>query len=526
MNETPHAARRTPHLPSRFAAWLSDRANPMLVRCIRQELRSKTFLGVFVLLLVVSAIAAIASAAASADQVNSQVGRNLFSVLGWAWSLVVVIQAMSTFQSVIRERNEDTWDLLDLTGMGPRPVLRGLLLANLVQGQLYTAALAPFLVMAYLLRGIDLLTIAFALVFVPLAGIAASTLAVFFASIGNNKPARAFFGGLLGLGLTGVWLGSAALWFDLRWLDSFLGTLLIGDLDTCLILGGFFNAWLAFVALMLVLSGALMTHRAGDRSSGPRLLWFAIWINGLLWFTGVGTFYVNSSRGDDELDSLLGVFAIMGVVWAGVLGLFSVSEDVAISPRQARTITQAPRWRQWATLLHGPGATRGRLGFLALLVASVLVGVVGSLMGGTRSFPHDACMGAAFLGCYLCLWLLIGDYLYRGPARAWLDTTALRRGFLLVLLAAVSLGPVLIALVIDAGNLRNSGTASIIGLLSPIMGMTQVMSGSTTRNDAALIAILLAGLAAFGVLLMQGLRLRIATQRIAARQDDRNPRGE
>ena len=96
----------------------------------------------------------------------------------------------------------------------------------------------------------------------------------------------------------------------------------------------------------------------------------------------------------------------------------------------------------------------------------------------------------------------------------------------MVLLAAVSLGPVLVALVIDAGNLRNSGTASVIGLLSPIMGMTQVMSGSTTRNDAALIAVLLAGLAAFGVLLMQGLRLRIATQRIAARQDDRNPRGE
>ena len=144
----------------------------------------------------------------------------------------------------------------------------------------------------------------------------------------------------------------------------------------------------------------------------------------------------------------------------------------------------------------------------------------------TQEQIADACIGAAILGCYLCLWLLIGDYLYRGPARSWLDTTALRRGFLLVLLAAVSLGPVLVALVLDAGNLRNSGLASIISLLSPIMGVIQVMSGSPTRNDAALIAILLAGLAAFGMLLMQGLRLRIATHRIAARQDDRNPRGE
>ncbi|HEX3132147.1 MAG TPA: hypothetical protein VHX44_01035 [Planctomycetota bacterium] len=244
----------------------------MLVRCIRQELRSKTFLGVFVLLLVVSAIAAIASAGASSDNANSQMGRTLYSVLSWAWCLVVVIQAVGTFQSVIRERNEDTWDLLDLTGLGPRTVLRGLLLANLVQGQLYTAALAPFLVMAYLLRGIDLLTIAFALVVVPLMSVAASTLAVFLASIGNSKPARAFFGGILGLGLTGVWMASATLWFNLESLEFFFTQLLGNTATAWIILGLFLNIWLAFVVLMLILSGALMTHRASDRSSGPRLL--------------------------------------------------------------------------------------------------------------------------------------------------------------------------------------------------------------------------------------------------------------
>lgn len=526
MNETSHPAPRTPHLPGRLAAWIADRANPMLVRCIRQELRSKTFLGVFVLLLVVCAIAAIASAAASSDSVNSQVGRNLFSVLGWAWSLVVVIQAMTTFQAVIRERNEDTWDLLDLTGMGPRPVLRGLLLANLVQGQLYTAALAPFLVMAYLLRGIDLLTIVFALVVVPLAGIAASTLAVFFASIGNNKPSRAFFGGLLGLGLTAAWFTSIGLWFELRWLDWLLGGLLTGNLEAWLVLGGWFNAWLAFVVLMLVLSGALMTHRAGDRSSGPRLVWFALWLNGLAWFVGVSISLMSTRRSAyADLADGLGVFAIMGVVWAGILGLFSVSEDVALSPRQARTITHAPRWRRWATALHGPGASRGRLGFVVLLTASVLVGVAASIMGDGRDFPEKAGDGAAILGGYLCLWLVIGDYLYRGPARSWLDTTALRRGFLLVLLAAGNLAPLLIV-AFEAGSGVRDSVASLFAYISPIKGMIEVMSSGSERREVALIAVLLLGLVAYGVLLIQGLRLRIITQRIAARQDDRNPRGE
>jgi hypothetical protein len=517
MNDTSHLAPRTSH--GRLAAWIGDHANPMLVRCIRQELRSKTFLGVFVLLLVVSAIAAIVSAAAASDRFNAQVGGSLFSVLGWAWTLVVVIQAMTTFQAVTRERNEDTWDLLDLTGMGPRQVLRGLLLANLVQGQLYTAALAPFLVMAYLLRGIDLLTIAFALVAVPLLGIAASTLAVFLASIGNSKASRAFFGGVLGLALMGMWLISAPAWFELRWLVWFLDELLNNSVTVWLILAGWFNAWLAFVVLMLVLSGALMTHRAGDRSTGPRLVWFALWLNGLVWM-------VVAARGGGryvDLADLLGVFAILGVAWAGLLGLFSVSEDIELSPRQARTIAQAPGWRRWATVLHGPGAARGRLAFLTLLLASILVGACAPLMDTDGDFPGRAALGATMLAGYLCLWLVLGDWLYRGPLRSWLDTTALRRGFLLVLLAALCLGP-LIPLAFPGNRVGNGGWLSLIPLASPIGGMIEVMSNRSWRRETALIAVLVLGLAAFGLLLLQGLRLRIATRRVAARDDDRNPR--
>ena len=518
--ETANREPRTANLTGRFATWISDRANPMLVRCIRQELRSKTFLGVFMLLLVVCTIAAISSAGASSDSPNSQMGRMLYAVLAWTWCLVVVIQAMGTFQSVIRERNEDTWDLLDLTGMGPRPVLRGLLLANLVQGQLYTAALAPFLVMAYLLRGIDLLTIGFALVVVPLMGVAASTLAVFLASIGNSKPARAFFGGILGLGLTGLWMMSAALWFNLEELDFFFASFWTRSGAAWLVIGMLVNIWLAFVALMLVLSGALMTHRAGDRSSGPRLLWFILWANGLAWFIGMGAFIQSQGYGSGtELAHALAAFAITGVLWAAVLGLFSISEDTAISPRQARTITRAPSWRRWATLLHGPGAARGRLAFLALTILSLGIGVI-ALALHPGDYIWRMLVAAWILVCYLAILFVIGDWVYRRPARHWLDTTALRRGFLLVLLAAFSLGPLLVALVLDPRGLDRSN----IAMVSPIMGVTNVISDSTGDRRVALLLVSLLGVAALLVLLFQGLRLRITTQRIAAREDDRNPR--
>jgi hypothetical protein len=254
-------------------------------------------------------------------------------------------------------------------------------------------------------------------------------------------------------------------------------------------------------------------------------LWFALWLNVLLWFVGIGTSLPGASHnGYADLADGLGVFAIIGVIWAGLLGLFSVSEDIALSPRQARTITHAPAWRRWATLVHGPGAARGRLAFLVLLVASVLVGVLAGMLG-TREFPERAGLAAALLAGYLCVWLVLGDWLYRGPAGSWLDTTALRRGFLLVLLAAINLAPLLI-LAFEAGSGTRDSILSLFAFISPITGMIEAFSDDDRRREVALAAVLLTGLLCFCLLLVQGLRLRITTQRIAARQDDRNPRGE
>jgi hypothetical protein len=174
-------------------------------------------------------------------------------------------------------------------------------------------------------------------------------------------------------------------------------------------------------------------------------------------------------------------------------------------------------------VLHGPGANRGRLVFIALVLASLAVGLIGKLINqDDDSFPGRCVLAAWILCCYLAALVVLGDYLYRGPARSWLDTTALRRGFLLVLFAAFSLGPILAALVVDANGWDRNGS---IAMLSPIMGVSEALSGSATDRDLSLGIISLIGIAALALLLVQGLRLRITTQRIAAREDDRNPRG-
>ncbi|HEX3132146.1 MAG TPA: hypothetical protein VHX44_01030 [Planctomycetota bacterium] len=244
-------------------------------------------------------------------------------------------------------------------------------------------------------------------------------------------------------------------------------------------------------------------------------------MNALAWFIGISWYAQSVSSGsNDEIGYAFGAFAITGVLWAGVLGLFSVSEDVAISPRQARTITGAPRWRKWATLVHRPGAARGQLAFVAMAVLSLGIGALGIALGNGSDYIVRMFIAAWILACYLAALFVVGDYCYRGPARQWLDTTALRRGFLLVLFAAFSLGPILVALVLDARGLDRS----TIAMVSPIMGIIEALSGNTKERDFSLLVVSAFGLAAIAVLLLQGLRLRIATQRIAAREDDRNPR--
>lgn len=524
MSATPPAVDPTPHPAHvRLTTWLTDRANPILVRAVRQELRNKTFVGIFVLLLTVAAISAVVTAgiAGSEDQ-NSQAGRGLFAVLAWAWSFIVVVQTIGTFRAVVLERNEDTWDLVDLTGLGPRRILRGLLMANLVQAQLYAAALAPFLAMAYLLRGLDLMSIGFALIVIPLAGVAGSTCAVMFASLGTNKATRGFLGGVLGLGMMSLWLSTFAFWFS-RWgLESLIEEIRRGGTDAWLGLGLAFNCWLAFVVMMLVFAGALMAHRAADRSGGPRLLWLALWANALAWFIAIGWWDGrNSSTPAVNIGEALSAFTIFGVLWAAALGVFAVTEEFELSPRQARAITEGPRWRRAFSLILGPGAARGRLAFLILTALSLAIGWLGSVLCG-RTWAQQTVNAGLVLALHGCFMLALGDWLCRRWLTAWIDTPVLRRGFILVLAACWCLVPVLAALVVNAQRLDQS----LLAAISPVMAVAAVYeSGSNGRIDLALVVAAVVGIGSIALLLIQGLRLRIATRRIAARDDDRNPRG-
>ena len=120
---------------------------------------------------------------------------------------------------------------------------------------------------------------------------------------------------------------------------------------------------------------------------------------------------------------------------------------------------------------------------------------------------------------WLAIIFTLSDWLYRGWLASWFPSPGLRRAFTLLVLALWSL-VVPLGLWIIGIDLQATG----LGLLSPVSALMLVGDGLDKVSGIYLIFCLL-GAAALLVQLVQGLRLRITTQRVQARDEDHNPRG-
>jgi hypothetical protein len=332
-------------------------------------------------------------------------------------------------------------------------------------------------------------------------------------------------GGLLSFGLVILWFTSAGLWFnldsyDVAWLLEGLRTV---QAEMFAIIGIWLNMWAAGIALLLVLSGCLLGHRARDRSFAPRLTWWILWANAWLWL--IAPYALETSISPEEFGSIIVVMSIVTTSMAVVLGFFAVSEDRELTPRQAKSITNPPRWRRYLTWNLGPGCARGRLSYLSMALLSLFIGMIGWGITGFTTRHH----GLEVANCGIASWalfawsgivLLSSELLTRGPCQAWFDTAVLRRGFTLLLVAMWSLLPPLAAWLLGS-EIENSWTA----FLSPVTTFFQIGNEGIDSVPLSFAVFSVIGAFAILALFVQGLDLRITTARVLARDGDHNPRG-
>lgn len=481
-------------------------ANPMLVRRVRQDLRNMAFIGAFLLMLVVATGAAVIFA--SMADGGDTTGRGMFAAVAAAWTALMCLQGVATQRAIAGDRSAAAWDLLELTGLPPIRIVIGVVQANLVLGLLGAAGLAPFLVLAYLLRGIDLPTILFALLSLPMLGAAVGALGALAGCLGANRQSRAGLGGLTGLGLLVAWILLTIFWArsdDM--ISPWMAAILAGEPGAALALLGLINGWLAFLALTFTCAAAMLTHRALDRSTWPRLVWFAIWGNGLVWCGGVFA-WIAFREGADEAaraaNHILPEAASIAVTAALTMGFFAITEDLEITPRQQRSLSEGGRVMRTVRHLIGPGAARGARATILMLIPSLLLAVP----------VIDRAAQVIDLAAYGVVMLALGDIIARRIMPGFCSTPPARRMCMMAVQVVLGVVPPI------AAQACPSGISEWVLALSP----TAILFHDREALEATRPVVMLAGLIAFAWMLLRAMGRTRGLARVTARDDDANPR--
>jgi len=493
--QSPAVAPR-PGLLERAAAAVSERSNPILVRYVRQQIRSRAFLIVFSTVLAFSTLFAITVGGNAATSTEGSAAFALFGLLTAVWTFAVwVFEPINAFRATAAERDDQTWDLIRLTGLPPGKLVGGMFLASVFQGLVYAAAIAPFLVMAYLLRGLALSEIGIVALFVPVAGWCASAGAIFLGTLGHSRAVRNTLFVVVAVTSGLIWFSSLTAWLNF----GFIGRYFFGDLTD----GAGLVVALDFAAVWiggcLVLGAAVLRHPAANRSTGPRVYAYAILVNGVVWAFVVGS---------DFLAESLSMAALSSALPAVLLGAFAVTEPYTLTSRQAR---EAARMRPWQLpLLFAPGAARGRLAYVVLVL--LVLGTAALAVSDVFPLPAFRAIGdqpllviAAILAQGSVL-IAVCDGLARTLLARTLTTARARRIFLLaVFLGLAFLGTIAVSIL---------GEHNVVVQLFPVPGLA-IIGDAPHRAEDALMLIYLAGGVATLSLLVQGIRKQRVLQRTA-----------
>lgn len=133
----------------------SDRFSPMLVKELRQGLRAKTFLAVFLSLQIFLAVMMFsATAASSSDQVGDVVSGIIFGFFAVAVLLVQPLRGISALSSEVKS---NTLDMMALTRLSSSKIVMGKWVAIVSQTALLLSTIIPYLILRYFFGGMNLI---------------------------------------------------------------------------------------------------------------------------------------------------------------------------------------------------------------------------------------------------------------------------------------------------------------------------------------------------------------------------------
>lgn len=255
----------------------SEFFNPIVVRELRQAVRSRFVTSMLLALLVIQ-LTAIAiyllSSPSTIDDLDG--GRNVFQVLlAVLLGVSLLFVPLYTAIRLVIERSDTNVDLLYITTIRPRSIIAGKMFAALILIALIFSTCLPFMTFTWMLRGIDIPTIFVLLIFAFLIIVLCTQIAVFAACVPLGRVLRTIFGLLLLGFFTGVY--GLALSASYEMIRSGVGSQI-----TSIEFREGAGAFLLFVAsvsgLFFALSVALIKPLAANRAFPVRLYITIAWI--------------------------------------------------------------------------------------------------------------------------------------------------------------------------------------------------------------------------------------------------------
>ncbi|MFN0087781.1 MAG: ABC transporter permease [Blastocatellia bacterium] len=402
------------------AAW-SDRVNPIVIKELRQAVRSRFVVAALLTLLVVQLAAmGLYLLTAAGSILDFTAGRSAFLLL-YAILLAVSLLFVPLYTALrlAAERSDSNVDLLFITTIKPRSIIAGKMLAAFMLTLLIFSACTPFMTFTFFLRGIDLLSIFAALGFGFTVVLACTQMAVLLASLPLNRAFKAALGVFALIILTGFYFA----------ILSWIGRVLFGSPYA---VAAFWKTMIILLTIIVFLAGlcfaisaALTMPVAANRAPIVRLFVTGAWAL-------VGAAAVIDSQVGKRHDSVMGWQILFNLVFAASL-LAAVSERDRPGARVLRAVPRSPAKRAISFLFYS-GAASG-LAWTATMIPLTL----GLAWGWVRLFPsrngfQDLAGSVKWLGgmnlyffCYALSGALLRRHLLKriGGQWTWIISVAL-----------------------------------------------------------------------------------------------------
>lgn len=331
----------------RWAEWFGDRINPLLVKEVRQALKSRQFATMFGLLLCFAWGASLIGLAAMGPDVAWEArGPNMFYAyyLALAFALLVVVP-YSAFRSLAVEQEEHTYELLAITALGPRQIVAGKIASAAMQMLIYLSVLMPCLAFTYLLRGIDLPTMVIVILWTVAGSVVLSAGGLLLGSLSLQRVLQPVVSVGMVVGLFILFVFAC---------NIVGGLVLFGWVDLSAPWFWQINAAVATVAAsyfaLFFLAAAAQISFASDNRSTP--LRIVVFLQFLLWTAWFGWAWMS---GQWAGEMLFAYAAVTGAHWY-VMGIFFTAESPRLSLRVRRRLPQSFLGRVLFTWFNpGPG---------------------------------------------------------------------------------------------------------------------------------------------------------------------------